>query len=68
MVVAVTDTDPTIVTVTTQQGLPLWEALNPHLTTRVTILTDISLMLHGVLVAMDHSMVTVAREVERVLL
>ena len=63
MVVEETDTDLTTHMVTTLLVLAIGEVLNHQVTNRITMLTDISLIVHGEQVVMERSMVIEVHEV-----
>ena len=63
MVVEETDTDLTTHMVTTLLVLAIGEALNHQVTNRITMLTDISLIVHGEQVVMERSTVIEVHEV-----
>ena len=65
MVVVVKVTDLTTCMVLTHVGLPTGVVHNQQVTNKVTMLTDINPMLHGVLEVTDHNLVTEVPEVER---
>ena len=63
MVVEETDTDLTTHMVTTLLDNLTGVVVNHQVTNRITMLTDISLIVHGVLVVMEQSTVTEVHEV-----
>ena len=63
MVVEETDTDLTTHMVTTLLVLAIGEVLNHQVTNRITMLTDISLIVHGEQVVMERSTVIEVHEV-----
>ena len=65
MAVVATDMVTGQLMVTTMLVYHIWVDHNQVHTTKVTMLTDINPMLHGVLVVMEHNLVTEVPEVER---